>query len=494
MREIFRRFVLAVRQLVKKVSLPKAVPLGAATLLAVAIFKHLSIQLFLLVHLSAVSIAFVLLLPEILAKLMDRPEFAGQIFARRTTVLATLLSTTLTIAFVLVIFYRPWQHEGFTLEAAVITFVQGAFVGGFIRALFVTYLDNTLKGASTEAIEAMLLLAVAVYLLLFPASEQRYILAPSYLAGISAGFLAHFGFRSLTQQIARSVRIRRYILAQLYKPGRKFEARESHAINLFAREQFQELEKLFKKNALQMTTALVLVQAAMYRLQEKYDKALTVIDAELIRCNSIGELMPYLHLQKALCLAELGINVKGMFEELRLVFVVNPGCVLAKSTWALRTAERIPPENSSATDRALLKRALIYARQALWLAQVEDPSLWGGILGLPVPVTWSYLLDIVGYVSLRNGDKTLSKALLEQCLTTDPKFAPPYLHLGEWYLIMSFDRDMDQEARIRNMKLARLSLNIAKALEGDRNSLTKRRAQSLLNDYFGNTQTRLRTT
>src|SRR5262249_54849370 len=158
--------------------------LGAATLLAVAIFKHLSIHIFLLVHLSAVSIAFVLLLPEILAKLMDRPEFPGPVFARRTTVIATLLSSTLPTALVLIIVYRPWQHEGFTLEAALITFVQGAFVGGFIRALFVAYLDNALKGVSTEAIEAMLLLAVAVYLLLFPASEQRYVLAPSYLAGI----------------------------------------------------------------------------------------------------------------------------------------------------------------------------------------------------------------------------------------------------------------------------------------------------------------------
>jgi hypothetical protein len=485
MGRIAKAFIFSLQRRVESVSRPQTAPLGAATLLTVAFARHLSIHIFLLIRLSAVSIAIVLLLPEILARLIGKPEFAGNVFARRSTVILVLLSSTLASAAILTIVYRPWRHDEFNVESALTIVVQGAFIGAFIRSLFVTYLEKALKGVSTDAVEAMLLLSVAFYLLLFPTSPDRYVLAPAYLAGISAGFLAHFGARGLTHRAARSTRIRRTLFALLNKPGNQFAQSESEAITLYLRESFYQLEKLFARNAKDMTTSMVIIQSSMYRLQGSFDKALTVVEKQLIACMGQGALVLYLHLQKAICLSDLNFSVQLVLAELELVMSVAPGCILAKCTWALRVVEMISYGSDSEADKHLLRRALIQARQALSLAQVEETSLWGGILGLPVPVTWTYLLDVLAYVSLRNGDKTLSKALLEHCITTDPKFSAPYLHLGEWYLIRSFDQATSDNISARDRKLAKLCLNIAKALEGKRESLTKRRAQSLLDDQFG---------
>ncbi len=458
-----------------------AVVLGAATFLFVSLVRHLLMHAFLWVHVSALAIAVLLLLPEILARLADSPEFAAKVFVRRSKVIGTVLVANLAFAALLSFIYRPWQHDAFTVVSATQFFLQGALLGVVVRMLFVRYLEKALCGVSIDTVEAALLLMVGAYLWLFPTSDG-YVLAAPYLAGIAAGFVVHFTFRGLAQQAAREARLRENILATLGGPdGPQLYRRESDAVYLYAREDWLRLRELLKINHTMMTTPLAIVQASMERFHGNYHKALQISERELQRCGPVDELMAYLLLLKSSCLADLGTDPQKMFEALEHALRLAPKCVLLKITWALRTAERVAlgPCTSSA-DKRLLLRAYVQAHQAVRQAEADHPTIWGLAVGKSDRVARTFLFDAFGYVALRAGYTRLSKRLLDDCVNDDPKFASPYLHLGEWYIALALESRTDDESTTRYKRLARMSLSIAVELEGRRESLIKRRAQGLL--------------
>jgi hypothetical protein len=454
----------------------------AVAVFLVVVARHLIIHALHVVDLSAVATAFVLLIPELVARLAEDPGFTAKVFVRRSAVIGTLLGATLSFAVLIAVVYRPWQNDGFSLLLASQFVVQGIIVGAAIRLLFVRYLEKAIEGVSTEAVEVTLLVTVAGYLWLFPASERHAVLAAPYLVGIAMGFVGHFVLRGVAQNAAGAMRRRLIVLALLGGPnGPSLREPELRALDYYVNEEWRPLQDLIKRtHGVLLTTPLVIIKTAMECSHGEYEKALTSVNNALQNGNPVDELAPYLQLQKALCLSDLGTDPDEMFRVLREARPKSPRCVLRKCVWALRTAELVPLDRTpTPVERRRLKRAYVEMRQALRLAEVDELTVWSAAIGQAVPVTWTFLLDAFAYTALRNGDHHLSRALLLHCTRVDSKFASPYLHLGEWNLVQ-MARSNAHDERMMSRRRARTCLSIAIELEGKRDSLVKRRAQMLL--------------
>jgi hypothetical protein len=471
------------RRFVADIPLPVA---GAAVVLASVVIRHLFLHAFHLIHFSAIAIAALLILPAVVARLSDEPDFAAKLFAWRSSVMTTLLVANLVLAALIAWVYRPWHYGAFTAEMVVAFFVQGILVGGFVRLLLVKYIEKALNGMSTEAVEVMLLGLVSVYLWLFPTSQQHSMLALPYLVGIAAGFVAHFLLRSRAHQHAKEIRMRQNLMALLRgSDGPILQQRVALAVDLYAQGKLHELKRHLEAQTGKMSTPLVIVQVSMKRVEENSEReALQLVNDELEKCNPKDELYTYLLLLKAFCLGDLSSDHKEMLSTLDFALKRNPKCALAKSAWGLRTSEDVPLENRDAPSQRRLKRAFLQVRQAVALAQQEFPGVWGRVAGISVPFNWTFLLDAYAYVALRNGDMRISKVFLEYCIRSDSKCASPYLHLGEWYLVMARKPEVDDAKATRDKKIARLCFKVAEELEGKRNTITKRRAQELLAKYL----------
>jgi hypothetical protein len=454
---------------------------AAALLLAVAVTRHLMLHAFELLHFSALFVASVLLLPEVLGRLCDRPEFAAKVFVRRAAVIGTLVMVNLVFAVLLAYWYRPWHATAFTTPAVTQFFLEGALVGGAIRSLFVIYLRKALGGGTTEYVEAMLLAMVAIYLTLFPAGGQHDALAVPYLLGIGGGFVAHFLIRTAGQRSARDERFLRKIEDFVGgADGPPLQARELTAVKLFVKGKLDQLREHLKVHSGTPTAPLVIAEALMEHSVADYSRAEMLVDAELQRSGGNGELDTYLLLLKALCIADRGDNPDAMFRVLDEALRRNPECTLCQIYWALRTTESIPllGGHSPADERAL-RRAYGYAIQALRHAGQRVESIWGPLVAHAIPLTSMFLLDAFAYVALRMGDRLQAKAMLEACIHHDPKFAAPYVHLGELYVLTACESS-DQRRVERCRRLTRISLCIAIELERGRETSTKRRAEALL--------------
>jgi hypothetical protein len=455
---------------------------GATGLLIVAVARHVMIDAFRLLHYSALATAGILLLPEILGHLGGNPQFLAKVFVRRTEVISFLIMANVLTAALLLIFYHPLRDPMFVITSAVLFVLEGALVGAFIRVLFVAYLGQILRGISTKVSEAVLLVMVAVYLFLFPTSNAHHVYAVPYLIGVATGFLLHFLKRGFEQRTAREARLRGNILARL--AGTELSRPESDAVDYYARQQWGRLRRLLQKHKSlgTMTTALAIVEASGERSRSKYADALNLVYDEFKRPGANQDLFTYLHLLRALCHGDLN-HPDDMFAALETSLVVSPNCVLAKATWALRIAER------ASSSKEELSQADSRINEAMLLSERDLPNIWALTVGYTVPVTPTFLLDAYAYVSMQNGQRRLSKVLFEHCISVDPKFGLPYVHLGEWYLALARDNAVLTRDDVRrkqttvmgqNKRVARLCLYIAKELEGCRNNLVSRRASDFL--------------
>ena len=464
--------------------LPSATLAIARSVLLAAIVRHVLLGAFHAAHISALVTAGVFLFPEITARLLYGPAITATLFVWRTAVVSVLLTVCISSAALLVALNRPWESDTFTIAGLIPFLLAGLFVGAAIRSLFVKYLEKAIEGVSTEVTEATLLGIVAAYLFLFPTTPSHQQMAAPYLTGVAAGFLAHFVSRTCVQGTARRGRMRRNLLALLDGPnGPSLQRRELDAIECYVYGSWARLRSLVEENSARMTLPLVIVEAAADRFNGEYAKALASVNRAIELFNPADDLIKYLYLIKALCLSDLGTDHDGMFQALDEVLRRDRHCVLGRVTWALRVAEETRLSNDSdLRAKRRLQRAHVCINRAMRLAQGEGPSFWALTVGLGVPVTWTFLLDGLAYVVFCTGQREHAKALLLHCTRNDPKFASPYLHLGEFYLSSPRTGLPDEVVRA-NRRRALVCLHIAVRLEGDRNSLIRRRAQGLIDSH-----------
>jgi hypothetical protein len=216
------------------------------------------------------------------------------------------------------------------------------------------------------------------------------------------------------------------------------------------------------------------------RTRGDYEKILVNIERELNNDKRNKKLDTYLHLSKTLALGELN-DMDKMFISLDEAQetskkILRTDCLLAKATLSLRLAEQIPLDGTDQKPLREIWTALnLHAKNA-------SADLMAVVFGTAVPVTWTFLLDAYGYSLLKAGHKKFSKSFLTYCIIEDPGFSSPYLHLGEWYKIdaMTESNSTDIEKNERSHRLATLCFQLALKLEGNKDSLIRRRAQSLL--------------
>jgi tetratricopeptide (TPR) repeat protein len=341
-------------------------------------------------------------------------------------------------------------------------------------------------------------MTVTAYLWLFPMSGRHAMFAGAYLVGIAGGFVVHFVIRGLVQNFAGATRRRVLILTLLGGArGPRLYPRELKAIELYVHQDWRRLTRLLESTHGEMrTTALDIIHASMDYSRGYYERALGTVDTALAQPARTEELVTYLLLLKALCLSDIG-RESETFETLDQALRLQPECTLTNCLYALRRAEHVPLDRPpTAAVRRILKRAYVRMRRALRLAERDQQTFWNAaidqtvpqamafwsvVVAQAVPVTGTFLLDAWSYVALRNGDLHPSKAVFLHCTRTDPKFASPFLHLGEWYVIQ---RGQVKHRDVRRLLLRRASicLHIAVALEGAKDSMVKRRARRLLDE------------
>ncbi|HEV7586584.1 MAG TPA: hypothetical protein VGO40_00545 [Longimicrobium sp.] len=429
-----------------------------------------------------------------------RPQVTAWLIANRVIVarMVMVLSVLASIPFLFVpISGRP---PGITdlLQFAL----QGMVVGVIMRMLILAMFARLLKGASVEVYRGLLFLALTMFLLLFPMNSYHpRAYAASYLMGFGVGFMLHYVVRRREHKRAQEARYGRHI-AELVAGTQAedtqnadgigpraivLQTTEARALKDYAEQRWRRLERSLEANR-HPTTVLAIVKASLQRIKGRYAEARNTVDTELQRPGCRSDLKAFLYLHLALSLGDTDLK-DDMHKALDKALETDPKCLLALVTKALRIAEDLPlvPEEPVEQDVVSRRGEIL---KLIWRAQglheTTPPELVTTVVERAVPMTWTFLLDSYAYVLLKAGHHKFARVLFTQCIYEDPYFSSPYLHLGEWCIA---DLQKVKSASARGLKHGRarrsrrigvLCLYIAIHLEKKRQSLTRRRAQEML--------------
>ncbi|MFQ5639412.1 MAG: hypothetical protein ACE5IR_15615 [bacterium] len=412
---------------------------------------------------------FIFTMDQLLGK---NPTWIAYYFAWRKQIAFFVAIASASLGFIP--FYLVYYHDFVNKPSILLTsqfIVQGLVVGVILRNLIVWISYRTLFGATIETQRFLFLLGFTTFLWLCPLGQEHRIYAYFYLVGVGGGFLLHYTIRIKQRKRARRYRRGQTILRVIEFPS------EIEAMKYYAKQDWKKLNQLFKDHENQMTTVLKIVKVCMLRIQGKYQEGLKIIEEELKNPDRNKELDAYLYCQKALAHSELDerdLMYKALDKSLKL----KPTCLLSKVTKSLRLGEDLEdslekkPEMSDEDKEEKNEEPLHEIWGALKLNAQENPlESIAKVIGSAVPVTWTFFLDAYAYALLHVGDFRFSRSLLKVCIKDDPSFSSPYLHLGEWYMKTKTDDKFK--------KLAKLCLSVALKLEGEKNSLIKRRSEHL---------------
>lgn len=444
---------------------------------------------------AAAVLVLIVLLCDILAT--RKPEFTAILIAQRQHVAAGVTTLSLLVGSFLLVRSRGNSPLGQSFIVLLQFALQGAVVGVMVRMLVLAVFARLLKGSPIDTHRALLLVAISIFLWLFPLGESHRFYASFYVFGFGLGFALHHLVRNEEHRRAQIARHGRHIVELL--GSTPLSSDEIDAVRYYANQRWRKLDRLLRQHERRPTTVLAIVKASEERIKGRYPEARNTVETELEREEHDESLDTYLLLHKALSLGDQGPKSQ-MLDALKRARERNPKCLLTLVTTGLRIAEEIPLNyDDRAGDLAVedrTKEALAFVWEALKQNDIVQPALAARILGRAVPVTWTFLLDAYAYVLLKAGHHRFSRALLTECIYEDPYFSSPYLHLGEWCIaeilrgqrqtnltqIPDLDDAPTSSAR-RSRRVGALCLNIAIRLEGARQSLTARRANELLETH-----------
>jgi hypothetical protein len=421
----------------------------------------------------------------------EKPALTAYLFAKRHLVAGVVIVIGL-LAGSSFLFFARGTATGYPPVVLAQFVLEGTAVGVLIRMLFLAYTARLLKGAQIEIYRLLLLIALTIFLWLFPFTGSHRIYAGFYVYGCAIGFCLHYVVRNKEHRRAEKARYSRHITELL--GSRPVTGVEVEVVKYYANQKWSALDKLLSDHEVQKSTVLAIVKASSERIRGEYDRARTTVDTAITRERDTT-LLTFLNLQNALTLGDLNLNAE-MWAALKEASGLNPQCALTLVTRGLRIAEGLPlrgePRWEDPSHEDSRKEALACIWEALRQNEVTDPELISRIVGRTVPVNWTFLLDSYAYVLLKAGRDKFSRALLTECIAEDPYFAAPYLHLAEWCItdILKAQNASGELAEVlrvsveRSRRVAPLCLTIAIRLEGKKQSLTKRRAKELLEKYL----------
>lgn len=429
------------------------------------------------------------LLCDILAT--QKAEFTAFFIANRGLVAIAVMVASVVAGSVAVNHASGVEALGHSFVVLIQFALQGALVGVIVRMLILAVFARLLRGGAVDTHRMMLLAALTILLWLFPLGESHRVYAGFYIYGFGIGFAIHYLVRNKEHTRAQAARHGRHIV-ELLGSSVPLMPTEIDAVRYYATQNWRALRRLLKAHETDSTTVLAIVKASRLRIKGRYAMARATVEAELEREGYDRSLETFLHLHRALSLADLGLKHE-MQQALDKAMDCRKDCLLTRVTMGLRIAEELPLESdggASVSGDPRRQEALRYIWEALKSSDVSRPQLIASIVGSAVPVTWTFLLDAYAYVLLKAGHIRFSRALLTECIYEDPYFSSPYLHLGEW-CIADILRARHQTGAgnslqgnvQRSQQVGALCLNIAIQLEGNRESLTRRRAKLLLHAY-----------
>ncbi len=271
---------------------------------------------------------------------------------------------------------------------------------------------------------------------------------PYYLVGVGAGILLHKSVRlRLSLRVGAYRRLLEIIDA--FPPDVPVTQKEMEALELLARGRqypsmrFKRLRRFLDEARAEsaFSKRLALISASVHRLEGDYDRA---VSESQVACDPPQDLVDT-HL---LLLRALSMEEQGLESEVDLIIntirksSTGRACPLTAAVRARREAENVLHDFRSASPNRhpLIHsiRALELRRQALterFRAPDDSIDLFlKKFLGVGVPLTPSFVLDILGYCVLSAGNIEESRVLLHRCIGLDPSYSYSYLHLGDVFL------------------------------------------------------------
>ena len=359
--------------------------------------------------------------------------------------------------------------------------LEGVAVGFILRRVGGRALSMEIFGRPRNRQRMYLAFAIALLILLLPASKTHKNLDNVYLLGVAAGLLAHDLFRRHEAAQAEYERVRRNVRKLVSAPGEEtgnvpedFIVAENYLAYRQIRRLRDHLSTFRRPN-----TWMIVIEVCMLRYLGQYANAVTRALGELERDKRERSLDQTLHLLLSLNYSELGQEAL-VAKHLKAALALDRECPIGKLTLALRMIEspEVAKEFPAQNPLQLVREATASIETT-----PQKPEAKKRAIARSVPLGHTFLMDAYGYALLHSGQLETSRALLTLCIYEDPHYSGAYLHLGEWMLHMA---DLAASAGAEPATIAffdettRFLLEIAIGLERKRESLIKRRAKALL--------------
>lgn len=453
----------------------------------------------------------------LLDQLRRSPRSVGFMIASDTPLSVAGGVLALISAFIVVWVRRHSALQGATdLRVQVMYLFLGIMLGLAFRHAIGRLVRLTLVARDRLGQSCSVLVIWMLLIILFPLDPHRFA-APFYLAGIGAGILLH---KSVRLRLSLRVSAYRRLLevVDAWPPDALATQAEIEALELLARgRQYPSMKFKDLRNFLDTTRAksgltphLSLISASVYRLEGDYDRAVT---------ETLVAKVPPLHLVDThlLLLRALSLEEQSREDEtdnlLALIRSSQRGraCPLTAAVRSRREAERALINFQGTRP---VKRPLLMATRALELRRrsmterfrpsahglpesspsqnnlqdsdstnvVEGPidNFLKRFIGVGVPLTPSFVLDIVGYCVLAAGNIEEARVILHRCIGIDPGYSYPYLHLGDAFLFRRLLGVGDPRPFVEDLWHARACYHTAASVERSSGSRVRRLAASRL--------------
>jgi len=343
---------------------------------------------------------------------------------------------------------------------------------------------------------------------------------PPYICGIAIGILIHKGTKWWFEKQAETRRrIENVVGAWRLEPDPT--PLEKDMIELLAKGRnfpsmkYKNLRREIERwrDTKYFSKRIALISASVFRIEGDYEPS---VDEAAITSGKVNEFVDcHLLLMKSINLADLNPD-NDIESERALELVLNSSkcstCPLAKATKALRLAEKVlekPGDLPSTRLQPLklaqealdLRRTLIAGRKKqqrniktktdLEQGEKEDNAdSLSRFLDLSIPVTYTFMLDVLGYSYLAAGFSHEARVLIERCIETDPTYSSAYLHLGDYFLFRNLYFGTMEVLRRNDLWHANLCYRIAIYIEKKRKSKIRRLAEGRI-ELLPNLQTQL---
>ena len=433
---MYKRFIL---------SQPKRV--GAIAVPVVAALCIMLVQFFLHHWFWTELVLFVPVL-LIIEQVSRSPRTVGYLVARDTII--SLMGGLLALAAAAILFaikLNIKSHYKIDSQLFVLYLLLGTVIGLSLRHAIGRLVRLALVARDRLGQNCSLLIVWTLAIVLFPQPVHSGA-RPYYLAGVGAGIILHKSVR-LRLSLRVSAYRRLLEIIDAFPSNAPVTQREMMALELLARgRQYPSMKFKSLRHFLDEARAesafskrLALISASVHRLEGDYDRA--VAESQVASDPPQDLVDTHLLLLRALSMEEQGLEreVDSLILTIRKS-ATGRACPLTAAVRARREAEKVLQEFGTATPNRhpLIHsiRALELRRQALterFRAPDDSIDLFlKRFLSVGVPLTPSFVLDILGYCTLCAGNIEEARVLLHRCIGLDPSYSYSYLHLGDVFL------------------------------------------------------------